>query len=173
MPVPPIWIGAGDTCTSGSYLRRKTLRQTCCDVASFFHPLDTRSALVREVASRFDRTEIASSAGRRWNGSTVVCQQICVHTAQALHTHLLVRDTVGTNRKRRAGHVHTTLIVLDILILSGQCRNKAIDESVGMILLLSVLFSTVLVGSCRRQSRSSTWNRLLWQRIDQSSVTTQ
>jgi hypothetical protein len=70
MPEPPIWIGAGETWTSGSYLRRKTLRQTWGEDASFFHPLDTRSALTRDAASRLDSTAVASSAGRRSKGST-------------------------------------------------------------------------------------------------------
>src|SRR4051794_39910696 len=83
VPKPPIWIGAGDTCTSGSCLRRKTFRHTCGDDACSCQLRETRSARTRDAASRFERTVVASSAGRRWKGSTFDIVSFGYHEANA------------------------------------------------------------------------------------------
>jgi hypothetical protein len=76
------------------------------------------------------------------------------------HTHLLLRDTVGTHNVRRTRHVDAALIVLEIVIAEAWAWDQAVEESVRMILgflLAAELILTILVSGCRGLSCSCPW----------------
>jgi len=64
-------------------------------------------------------------------------------------THLLLRDTVGADDGRSTCHVHTALVVLDVVITHGG-GDEAIEKAVGVFLLASQLVLAILVcdGCC-------------------------
>jgi hypothetical protein len=79
------------------------------------------------------------------------------------HTHLFLRNTVGSNNVRRTGHVDAALIVLEVVIAEAVAWDQAVEEAVCVVLgflLASNLVLAVLVGGCRGLSRSCPWHCL-------------